>query len=166
MPRPIKLFLIVSAIYVVWRLYWTFLLVIHPTPEWTAMLATLIPSDRHEMVAAAWSNAGYQAGLFILPFAVLAWLAGFDRTNWARWGVVVFLLFLEVLPLAIDGWVMVFRPELVQYMDDPVKSWLHTYRFDLTNWGTGVKIAIKATLITLLFLPASRPWFRKAGNAA
>lgn len=166
MPRTIKLFLVLSAIYVLWRLYWTFLMVIHPTPEWTAMLATLIPSDRHDMQMAALSSASYQAGLFILPFAVLAWLAGFDRHNWARWGVVAFLLLLEVFPLLADAWVMVFRPELVKYMEDPLQNWLATYRFDVAHWGMGVKVAMKAALITLLFLPPSRQWFRKAGNAA
>lgn len=166
MPRNIKLFLVLCVAFALWRLYWNFSFAIAPSIHWKELLNQETVEGRQVMKHGAYIAALIQTAYYLLPAAFFAVFAGFWGRNWARWGFVVIILLMELIPLLFAIYALALRPEFYSVVHHPILDWLHSYRFDAAHWPVWIRVAIKLTLIALLFSKNAQPWFQRATAAA
>jgi hypothetical protein len=155
------LFLVLCAVFALWRLYSTFSFAISPSQSWQAMLGSLSLEERNASQHAAFISALIQTAYYLLPAAIFAVIAGFWGHNWARWGFVAVLLLMEVVPLLVAIYALALRPEFYSVVHHPILYWLHSYRLDAAHWTTWLRVAMKLALIALLFSKNAAPWFHR-----
>lgn len=161
MPRNIKLFLVLCVAFALWRLYWNFSFAIAPSAHWQEFLRQESAEGRQAIEHGAYLTAFVQSAYYLLPTAFFALFAGFGGRNWARWGFVVVLLLLEVVPLLVAIYTLAWRPEFYSVVHHPILDWLHSYRLDAAHWAVWVRVALKLTLIALVFSKNAEPWFQR-----
>jgi hypothetical protein len=161
MPRSIQGFVWLSLLYIAWFSYWNFADLLWPSAHHLELLAKAAPADRPLYEYAERMAALTKFVYFLFPFILFALLAGLARRGWARWGVVLVLVVTQAGWLLYVGYTYFLTPENYQYLHHPIQYWLQDYRLDVAHWGTWFSLALKLTLIALLFSPNAKPWFRR-----
>jgi hypothetical protein len=161
MPRNIKIFLVLCALFALWRLYTNFAFALTPSHDWQSMLAQLSAAERQITRHGALIGAVMQTAYYLLPAAFFALVAGFTGRNWARWGFVAVLVLLEAFPLIYAGYTVLMRPELYHVIHHPIRDWMMSYQINGAHWTVWLRLAMKAVLIALLFTRNAEPWFHR-----
>lgn len=103
MPSHLRIyFWLVAAVAAYWALATIWFLEFPPAAIAT-LLAKLPPVTRLMIEQNQWKLALIPIAARILIFVGLAWLAAFKRQNWARLGVLVFFLVLQLAPLGFSA---------------------------------------------------------------
>jgi hypothetical protein len=151
MPNSIKAFFALSVTIAAWFLFLAAQSAFFSTPEYLARIAQL-PSNLQDLVRNAdrWADAFLAtrgAGLLLL-----ACLITFGHHSWSRWALVI---------LIVLGYVAPALPTLLSEGLPFERRWAI---FTSTWWLHPIALAwlgIWALMITLVFSPNARPWFRK-----
>ena len=101
MPSRLKtLFWLIAAIAAYWVISITWFIVFPPASV-TLALAKIPPALRATIEYRAWSISFISTTIRAAIFLGLAWLASFRRKNWARWGVALLFVLMQVVPLIL-----------------------------------------------------------------
>ena len=101
MPRNLRIFFwLIAAVAAYWVLAVVWFIVF-PPPVVTAALARIPAAARATIEYRAWSISFLSTAIRAVIFLSLAWLAAFRRKNWARWGVALLFVLMQVVPLIL-----------------------------------------------------------------
>jgi hypothetical protein len=143
-------FWLIAAIAAYWVLAVVWFIVFPPAAV-TAALAKLPAAIRGTIEYRAWSISFISTAIRAVIFLGLAWLAAFRRKNWARWGVALLFVVMQVVPLILAvrfGRVGPF-----------VES-------EYLNWQSDLVFALFVVAIFLSFTGDAREAFAPAGERA
>jgi hypothetical protein len=162
MPISVRAFFAVSVGLALWWIYWSFFYFVLPSPEYAATLARLPQPFRDITVQAESRNALIATGAHVTLLLTLSSFAAFARQNWARWALVLYLVALQAMPIGYAAYLYFEMPRVFHTLYQSVDGWWLLYLArSWSRWPAYASLAIKLLMITLIFSPNARPWFRK-----